>query len=277
MRFSIITICYNPGPELKTAMESVLAQQDASIEYILVDGGSTDGTVERIKSYGNRISTFVSEPDKGLYDALNKGVKLATGDVIGFVHADDLYPSNDVLATLAEAFAAGADAVYGDLEYVDRADTARVIRYWKSGPYHPSRLKYGWMPPHPTLFLKREFYEQARLPNGQYFDTSFTCAADYDFMMRLLSQQTISVAYLPAVLVKMRVGGVSNRSLKHMIRKSREDYFAMKRNHIGGLGTLIAKNLSKLPQLLARYNPIEVKARQVSHYRSSKSRISSSE
>ena len=277
MRFSIITICYNPGPELKSAMDSVLSQHDADIEYIIVDGGSTDGTVELIQSYGSKITNCVSEPDKGLYYALNKGIKLATGDCVGLVHADDLYSSNDVIATVAREFEAGADAVYGDLEYVDRGDTDRIIRYWKSGPYHPSRLKFGWMPPHPTLFLRREVYENARLPDGQYFNTRYSCAADYDFMMRVLQGLEISVTYLPKVLVKMRMGGVSNRSFKHLLRKSREDLAIIKQNQIGGLLTLAAKNVRKLPQFLTKYNPLEVKARQISHYRSSKSKISSSE
>jgi glycosyltransferase len=131
-----------------------------------------------------------------------------------------------------------------------------TIRYWQSGEYDPSRLKYGWMPPHPTLYVRREIYERAKLPNGEYFDTSMTCAADYDFMMRILKNLKISVSYLPKVLIKMRVGGISNKSIRHLIRKSREDLIAIRRNNIGGLGTLAAKNLRKLPQFFKRYQKV---------------------
>jgi glycosyltransferase involved in cell wall biosynthesis len=253
MKISIITICYNPGDELKAAIESVLSQQGVDVEYILVDGGSTDGTVEYVRSLNGQIATFVSEPDHGLYDALNKGIRLATGDIIGLLHADDFYVSEMALSLVAKTVqTTGADAVYGDMVYVDKINPDRIIRYWKSGDYNPEKLKFGWMPPHPTLFLKREVYEKAKLPNGEYFDTTMTCAADYDFMMRLLKKMSISIVYLPVVLVNMRMGGISNKSIKHLIRKSHEDYTAMRRNNIGGLGTLVAKNLRKLPQFFKR-------------------------
>ena len=253
MKFSIITICYNPGAAIKAAMDSVLSQQDADIEYIIIDGGSADGTVEYVGSLNGQISRFVSEPDNGLYDALNKGIGLATGDVIGFVHADDLLACSTVLADIdAEFKKTGADGVYGDLRYVAKDNPHKTIRYWASGEFRPDRLKYGWMPPHPALYVKRAVYERAKLPSGEYFDTMMTCAADYDFMMRVLKTHEIKVAYLPKVLVKMRVGGVSNRSLKHLIQKSKEDYIAMKRNNIGGFGTLVAKNFRKLPQFFKK-------------------------
>lgn len=253
MKFSIITICYNPGKDLKTAVDSVLSQHGVDVEYIIIDGGSTDGTVEYIQSLNSQVSKFVSEPDNGLYDALNKGIALATGDVVGLVHADDLLASNDVLSDIAAEFQSGdTDAVYGDLLYVAKDNPDKTVRYWQSGQYHPDRLKNGWMPPHPTLYVKRQIYQQARLENGQYFDTSLKIAADYDFMMRLFKKMQISVSYLQLVLVMMRTGGVSNRSIKHLIRKSYEDYLAMKRNNIGGIPTLLAKNFRKLPQFVKR-------------------------
>jgi glycosyltransferase len=255
MKFSIITISYNPGRLLKDTIDSVLSQDYPNIEYIIIDGSSTDGTMDLIKSYDGSVSQFICEPDKGLYDALNKGIALATGDVIGLVHADDVYADSSVLSSIAKTFETSkVDVVYGDIVYVSRNNTDRIVRYWRSGEYWPSRLKYGWMPPHTALYVTRAVYEKARLANGQYFDTSFTCAADYDFMMRVLGEMKISVDYLPVVLIKMRMGGVSNRSLKHIIRKSREDYRAMKQNNIGGLGTLLAKNFRKLPQFFKR-NP----------------------
>ena len=249
MKFSIITICYNPGDELKNAVQSVISQQDVEVEYIIVDGGSTDGTVDYISSLNGQISKFISEPDSGLYNALNKGITMATGDIVGFVHADDLLADPTVLSDIAAEFEkTGVEAVYGDLMYVARNNTDRIIRYWRSGEYSLSRLKYGWMPPHPTLYVKRSVYERAKLPNGDYFDTSFEIAADYDFMMRLLSKMKISMAYLPNVMVKMLVGGKSNKNINNIFRKSKEDYIAMKRNNIGGIGTLVSKNLRKLPQ-----------------------------
>ena len=253
MRFSIITVCYNPGKSISDTIESVLSQDYPDIEHIIVDGHSTDGTVELVRSYGDKISTFVSEPDEGLYDALNKGINLAAGDVIGFVHSDDSYADSSVLSSIARTFETSkADAVYGDLVYVSRGNPDRVVRYWRSGSFSPSRLRFGWMPPHPALYITKTVYEKAKLANGQYFDTDFACAADYDFMMRLLTKHKVRPVYLPKIIVKMRLGGVSNGSLKYLVRKSREDYLAMKRNNIGGLNTLVAKNFRKLPQFLNR-------------------------
>jgi len=254
MRFSIITISYNPGRLLKETIDSVLSQDYPNIEYIIIDGGSTDGTVDVIKSYGCGISKFISEPDNGIYDALNKGIALATGDIIGFVHAGDLCADSSVISSIAKTFEnSRADAVYGNLLYVSRNNINRIIRYWQSGVFSPARLKFGWMPPHTALYVTREVYKKARLANGQYFDTSFRIASDYDFMMRVLVKLKISHAYLPRVIVKMRVGGASNCSIRNLIRKSCEDYRAMRRNDIGGFSTLLAKNFRKLPQFFNRH------------------------
>lgn len=234
-------------------MESVLGQAYPNLEYIIIDGGSTDGTQACITTYLGRIHQFISEPDGGIYDALNKGLRWATGDAIGFVHADDRLANHRVLADVAEDFArTGADGIYGDLEYVSKDDPTRVVRYWRGGIYKSRQLQFGWMPPHPTLFLKRSVYERCRLPNGEYFDTRYRIAADYDFMMRVLNHKGIVLEYLPRVLVRMRVGGASNASLKAMIRKSREDLDAMRRNGIGGIATLACKNLRKLNQFFTR-------------------------
>lgn len=281
MNISIITICYNPGEVIRCAVESVLSQSHADVEYIIVDGGSTDGTVEwlsRIQARASHIH-FISERDNGLYDALNKGVRRATGDVIGFVHADDFLAHADVLKHVAEKFEdPDVEAVYGDLQYVveksggpevlksgsGKVGVSRslevgksgsrfsVVRHWRSGEYSRNKLAWGWMPPHPTLYLKREVYARAAMGNGDYFDASFSCAADYDFMMRVLSQLNVSPVYLPEVMVRMRTGGVSNRSLKHILRKSLEDWQAIRRNRVGHLHTLAWKNLSKLVQFLPR-------------------------
>jgi len=267
MKFSIVTICYNPGGVLRSAIESVLAQSYEDVEYLIVDGGSTDGTVEWVSELAKSEPRMkvVSEPDRGLYDALNKGVRLATGEVIGFVHADDFLAHDDVLKHVVEKLeTTGAEALYGDLQYVaerqEESDsklktqnsTFKTIRHWKSGKYARKSLRWGWMPPHPTLYLKREVYERARLDSGEYFDTLFTCSADYDFMMRVLSSLEVAPVYLPEVMVKMRVGGVSNRSLKHILQKSKEDWRVIRRNRIGHIHTLAWKNLSKVGQFLNR-------------------------
>lgn len=241
---------------MKDTIDSVLSQDYPNIEYIVIDGGSTDGTVDMIKSYDGSISKYISEPDNGLYDALNKGIALATGDVVGFVHAADLFADSSVLSSVARIMnESGSVAVYGDLLYVAKDDCLRTIRYWRSGEYCPSRLKYGWMPPHTALYITKDVYERAKLANGQYFDTSFRIASDYDFMMRVLAKLKVHPVYLPKVLVKMRVGGASNRSIRNLFRKSREDYRAIRRNNIGNFGTLLAKNFRKLPQFLQK-NPV---------------------
>ncbi len=248
MKISIITSVYNNAATIEDAIKSVLSQTYTNIEYIVVDGASKDGTTDIIKKYENQISKFIREKDKGIYDGLNKGVDLATGDVIAFLHSDDIYENENVVADIVKLFeTTNTDSIYGDLVYVDKNDTNKIFRYWKSGKYTFKKLCNGWMPPHPTFFVKREFYEKY----GK-FDLSYGIAADYDFMLRMLGKYKITTAYLPKVLYKMRVGGASNRSLKNIIQKSQEDIKALKNNGIGGLHTIILKNLSKIPQFLKK-------------------------
>jgi glycosyltransferase involved in cell wall biosynthesis len=226
------------------ALDSVRSQSWPDVEHIVIDGASTDGTLELLESRRGEIAVLVSENDSGIYDALNKGLALATGDVIGLMHSDDIYTDNGVLADVAAAFADPAiDAVYGDLDYVSREDTGRIIRRWRSGEYSPARLAEGWMPPHPTLYLRRSVIER-----WGGFDEDFRIAADYDVILRYFGRGRIRPAYVPRVLVKMRVGGESNRSIGRMLRKSREDFRALRRNDIGGFRTLFRKNLSKIGQ-----------------------------
>ncbi len=248
MKISIITSVYNNKETIAEAIESVLSQTYENIEYIVVDGASTDGTVEVIQRYADRIDTFVSEPDKGIYDGLNKGVALATGDVVGFLHSDDLFEDEHVIAKIADAFKKRhVDSIYGDLTYVSKEDTGNVVRFWKSGAFTPGKLKRGWMPPHPTFYVKREVYEKYGA-----FDTGFKIAADYDTVLRFLGREKISTHYIPEVLVKMRVGGASNKSLKNLVQKSREDLRAMKNNGVGHVGSLFMKNASKVPQFFRK-------------------------
>lgn len=248
MKISIITSVYNNEETIAEAIESVLSQTYDNIEYIVVDGASKDGTVDIIQKYADKITTFVSEADKGIYDGLNKGIGLATGDVVGFLHSDDLFEDAFVVEKIAEAFQKSkADSVYGDLTYVSKEDTSKVVRFWKSGVCTLAKLKRGWMPPHPTFYVRREVYEKYGV-----FDTSFQIAADYDSILRFLGRESIMTHYIPEVLVKMRVGGASNKSFKNLLQKSREDVRAMKKNGVGHLGTLFAKNASKLPQFFKK-------------------------
>jgi glycosyltransferase involved in cell wall biosynthesis len=247
-KISIITAVYNNQTEIRNAVDSVLAQSYPNIEYIVVDGASNDGTTEIIQSYGGKITRFISEPDKGIYDALNKGLNLATGEIVGILHSDDIFFSNDTLTHVAATFVrTGCDAVYGDLLYVSKADTSNVVRFWKSSPFDATKFKTGWMPAHPTLFMKKEVYEQYGL-----FDLRYRIASDYDLMLRTLGSGQLHAEYVPEVITRMRVGGASNKSFKNIWRKSKEDYLALKRNKMGGFWTLAFKNLSKVSQFVKK-------------------------
>lgn len=246
MKVTIITAVYNRAETVGQALDSVAAQSYGNVEHLVVDGASTDGTLNEIRRREHAHMRVISEPDEGLYHALNKGVAAATGDIIGLMHSDDFFAHDDVLSDVTCAFNnTTVGAVYGDLEYVYASDPTKVIRHWHAGAYTPGKLARGWMPPHPALFLRREVFECF----GAY-DTSYRIAADYDAILRWFGKGGMTSAYLPKVLVKMRVGGESNRSIERILRKSREDYRALRSNGVGGIGALAWKNLSKLPQFL---------------------------
>jgi len=246
LKISVITAVHNRVATIGEALDSVRAQTWPEVQHVVIDGASTDGTRELLEARRHEVAVLVSEPDKGIYDALNKGIALTTGDVIGLMHSDDLYADEHVLADVAAAFAdPQIDAVYGDLDYVAQGDTNRVIRRWRSGEYSRALLSRGWMPPHPTLHLRRQVIEQ-----WGGFDASFRIAADYDAILRYFGRGRIRPSYVPRVLVKMRVGGESNRSFARILLKSREDYEALRRNQVGGLTTLAWKNFSKITQFL---------------------------
>ena len=248
IKISVVTAVYNCPKTVGQAIDSVLSQTYPAVESIVIDGASTDGTLAVLEPYRERLGVLISEPDKGIYDALNKGIKYATGEVVGFLHADDVFENNEVLAKVAAAFEdPSVDAVYGDLVYVRHGDIGQVIRYWKSGPYDATALAHGWMPPHPTFYVRRSVYAQL---GG--FDTRYRIAADYDTILRFLAVGKIRAAYIPEVFVRMRAGGISNRSLRTIMRKSREDFDVLRRNKVGGIGTLAWKNMSKLGQFWKR-------------------------
>lgn len=244
MKVSIITATYNSDATLIDTLLSIEKQSYQDIEYIIVDGASTDNTILIITNNSTRVSKLVSEADKGMYDALNKGISMATGDIIGFLHSDDLFAYPDAISEVVETFRENeCDAVYGDLEYVSKHDVSHVIRHWRSGSYSKRKVKFGWMPPHPTFYMKRDLYSSLGL-----FDLSFKISADYDSLVRYIDKNNISLAYIPKVITKMRVGGLSNRSLINIMLKTKEDVQVMKANGLFWPMALLCKNLSKLPQ-----------------------------
>jgi glycosyltransferase involved in cell wall biosynthesis len=248
VKISVVTAVRNRAATIGHSMESVQAQTFGQIEHVIQDGCSTDGTLDVIGGLADGATHLRSERDGGIYDAINRGIARSTGDVVGLLHSDDFFADDHVIEKVAAAFAdPSVQGVYGDLNYVSSTDATRIVRHWRSGGYHIGRLRHGWMPPHPTVYLRREVFEQWGL-----YDPGLQIAADYDAMLRYLSKGRIQLAYIPEVLVNMRTGGESNRSLGRILRKSREDYLAIRRNDIGGMATLLKKNLRKVDQLFSR-------------------------
>ncbi|MCU0334000.1 MAG: glycosyltransferase [Chitinophagaceae bacterium] len=228
MKVSIITVCFNSAQTIEATFQSVLGQSYGNIEYLVVDGASTDGTQVLIQRYSHFISRWVSEPDGGLYDAMNKGLALATGDVIGILNSDDVYAhANVVEHVVAEMSRTNADCLYGDLEYVAPNDLQRVVRHWRAGRGGAKHFYWGWMPPHPTFFARKEVYQQC----GN-FDLRFPVASDYEFMLRAMVKMNCKTAYLPEIMVKMRMGGESNKSLRNRKRSYFENFEAWRVNGI---------------------------------------------
>jgi glycosyltransferase involved in cell wall biosynthesis len=267
MKVSLITVSYNSARTIADTLKSVQSQTYKDIEYIVVDGNSSDGTIEIVKQFLDSakdvsqdalqdsekdisqdtgvVKKFLCERDKGIYDAMNKGLAMATGEVIGVLNSDDFYCSNDVIEEVVRAFQQNnTDCLYGDLNYVDPIDTSKIVRKWRSGSFRKQNFLKGWMPPHPTFFVRKSCYDKF----GK-FDTQFKSAADYELMLRFLFKESCSAVHLPKVMIHMRAGGVSNVSLKNRIRANREDRLAWK---INGLKpkwfTLLRKPLSKLIQ-----------------------------
>ena len=239
LKVSIITVVRNNKETVKNAIDSVLGQTYKNIEYIVVDGASTDGTVEMVRSYGDKISQFISEPDSGLYSAMNKGISLATGDVIGILNSDDFYIDDKVIQRVVKEFEEkNVDSVYADLVYVEPKNLNKTVRYYDSSKFNPSKFSYGWMPAHPTFFVKKDAYEKHGV-----FRTDLKIAADFDILIRFLLTHKISYSYMQEVLVKMRVGGVST-SFNSIWINNIETLRVCRDN---GIKTNIFKILSKYP------------------------------
>ena len=248
MKISIITVSYNSGTTIKDTLQCIAGQQYNDVEHIIVDGKSTDNTVSAINGFGH-VSKFISEPDSGLYDAMNKGLQMATGDIIGILNSDDVYTDNTVLNKVADAFSHNqAHCVYGDLQYVHQHNLSKVIRTWKAGKYIRENFLFGWMPPHPTFFVRKEVYDKVG-----FFNTGLKTAADYEIMLRILYKHNYSATYIPSVLVKMRSGGISNASLRSRFMANREDAKAWKLiNRKPHFFTVYLKPLRKIPQYLIK-------------------------
>ena len=245
MRITIITATYNSAKYLEDAVLSIKNQDYQDIEHIIIDGKSTDRTLDIIKKYEQHLAGWISESDRGMYDAINKGMKMATGEVIGILNSDDILADSNVISSIVAAFKENnADVIYGDLEYVDPANINKIYRIWKGKPYKRSLFKTGWMPAHPTFYIKKKFIDKY----GGY-ENHFYSAADYEFMSRYLFVHKLNAFYLPKLIVKMRRGGQSNSNIYQRLRANRRDYLAMKKNHIPFPFVIsILKPLSKLHQ-----------------------------
>jgi len=245
MKVTIITAVLNSVTTIEDCIRSVCSQSYPNIEHIIIDGGSTDGTIEVIKRYMDSISMFISEPDNGMYDAINKGLMNARGDVVGILNADDFYANEKVIEKIVEVFKKnGVDSCYGDLIYVDKEDPDKIVRYWKSKPFRSISFMYGWHPPHPTFFVRKWVYDKYG-----FFNPDFKIAGDYELMLRFIEKNKISTSYIPEVLVKMRIGGISNKSLKNIILQTCEDYKAWRLNGLhSGFFAVFLKKIRKIFQ-----------------------------
>lgn len=246
MKVSIITIVFNNVEKISNTIESVLKQDYENIEYIVIDGKSTDGTCEKIREYKSEIDTYVSEKDEGIYDAMNKGVDFATGDIIGFINAGDILKKNDILSKIVEYFKRyDVDVVYGDKTYID-PDSGELLRYWEADSYNRSNFSKGWMPPHLSTYIKKKCYDK-----WGYYRTDFKIAADYELLFRFLYHHNARAKYLPEVIAEMEAGGISNNSLKNVLISNYEVFKSWRvNNHWVSPFIIVKKPFSKLKQFI---------------------------
>jgi glycosyltransferase involved in cell wall biosynthesis len=245
---SIITATYNSSATLDDTLRSVASQDYENIEHLIIDGGSTDSTRSIAGQYPH-VGKFISEKDDGIYDAMNKGIGIATGEIIGILNSDDFYNDHQVISRVVREFeTAAVDAVYGNLQYVNAIQTSKITRTWRAGAFKRNHFYYGWMPPHPTFFVRKRIYEEYGL-----FNTVLRSAADYELMLRFLFRHQVPVSYIPEVLVKMRAGGVSNASIRNRIKANAEDRMAWKLNGLKPyIFTLTLKPIRKITQFIIR-------------------------
>lgn len=253
VKISIITVAFNAEQTIEDCIKSVLKQTYKNIEYIIIDGKSTDLTLDKIKNTLNQFPKIdiqiVSEKDDGIYFAMNKGIALATGEVVGILNADDIYANDSVLEKVMSRFNSNStDAVYGDLVYTKNNNLQKVVRYWKSGIYKKKSFLYGWMPPHPTFFVRKSIYNQFGA-----FNTKLKSAADYELMLKFIHKNKIKLDYIPEILVKMRAGGQSNSSINNRVNANNEDKKAWELNNLEPyFFTMILKPFRKIFQFINR-------------------------
>ena len=249
MKVSIITVTFNSISVINDCLDSISSQEYDNIQHIVIDGASTDGTLSILESKHSQLNTLISKPDNGIYDAMNKGIKIATGDIIGFLNSDDFYLNNKVISKVVKEFEKDSflDACYSDLIYVDQFNTSKTIRYVKSSKFQEGLFSKGWCPPHPTFFVRRSVYKKF----GN-FDLSYKFASDVDLMMRFLEKYKIKSKYIPEVWVKMRMGGVTNKNLKNIWLQNKEIIHSFNKNNLSVnlFKFLILKIISRLVQFL---------------------------
>ena len=250
MKITIITVVYNAVDTIEDTIQSVLQQDFQDIEHIVIDGASHDGTMDIINRYRKQLAVVVSEPDKGIYDAMNKGLALAKGEIVGTLNSDDWYANNEVISRVAQTFIDNKqlDAVYGDIVFVSREAPHKLVRYWQSQPYQKGLFEKGWMPPHPTFFVKKDCYS-----NFGDFDLDMKIQSDFDLTMRFMVVNKIKTQYLPGVMVKMRMGGVTNNRISNVIKGNYEAYKACKKNGLSVTPMFMVKKvLSRVPQFFRK-------------------------
>ena len=247
MKVSIITATFNSEKFIENCIQSVLTQDYTEIEHIVIDGKSQDKTIEILKKYQKKYNLmYVSEHDSGIYDALNKGINISNGEIIGFLHSDDFFSRTTIISEIVKRISeTGSDGLFGDINYVNQKKPNYIVRKWVGSEYEYSKLKQGWMPAHPSLFLKSKVYE-----NFGSYNTIYRISADYDFILRVFKKNILNLIYFPTLISNMRVGGASNKSFKNIMIKMREDYKIIRSHRIGNILTLFKKNLFKINQLL---------------------------
>lgn len=245
VKISIITATFNSATTVGATIESVNQQRYKNFEHIFVDGYSTDDTLSVLRRHARKDAVIDSQRDDGIYDALNRGIGLSKGDIVGFLHSDDCLASEETLSKIAKVFEdPNVSVCYGDLEYVSARNTSKVVRYWRAGAFNLKSLQHGWMPPHPTVYIRKSLLK--KMP----FRLNYLISADYEWILRIFKTKDITAHYIPEVIVKMRLGGASNRSFKNIWQKTKEDLQAIKLHNIGGIPTLILKNLRKMTQFI---------------------------
>ena len=252
MKISVITVCYNSAATIADTFASVAAQSHPDVEHIVIDGGSTDGTVDIIKRHQPQIAHWISEKDRGLYDAMNKGLQKANGDVVGFLNADDVYYDGRVLSVIAKKMSEeNIQACFGDLVYVDPKNLQKIIRYWKSKPYKNGAFKYGWVPAHPTFYAQKNVY----LRHGG-FDLSYQLASDFDIMCRFIEKHHIKTKYISQIFVRMRTQGETNKSIANIIKQNIEIVKSMKKNgaNVAPGRFIVSKLASRIVQYVTSKN-----------------------